>query len=156
VLFGLQIHHAENKFTPFTLASLINEWRRENSSSAALSDLKATSSVFDFISGVSGEIGSQLHDGIMKAARRFLLDEIIGNVIVDFVAMKKVQKQRKNEHATENLKACALDGEKVPSLYGLSSPLPFAPSLSLILFFLFFYKNAFHVVLLLFCFAFFK
>ncbi|KAJ8450797.1 hypothetical protein Cgig2_032422 [Carnegiea gigantea] len=109
---SVMIHHAENKFTPFSLASLINEWRRENSSSAALLDLKDTSSLFDFISGVSGEIGSQLHDGIMKAARRFLLDEIIGNVIVDFVAMKKVQKQRKNEHATENLKGCALDGEK--------------------------------------------
>jgi len=92
---------------------LINAWRRENSSSAALLDLKGTSSLFDFVSGISGEIGCQLHDGILKAARRFLLDEIIGNVIVDFVATKKVQKQLKNEHATENLRACTLDGEKV-------------------------------------------
>lgn len=98
----VQIRHTDNKCGPFSLLSLINACGKESSSTANTSEKESISSS-ELISGVSEEIGSQLHDGIMKAAHRYVLDEIIGNVIADYVAMKKAQKQLKNEHGREDL-----------------------------------------------------
>ncbi|GMH16333.1 hypothetical protein Nepgr_018174 [Nepenthes gracilis] len=108
------IHHAENKFSPFTLPSLLNASRREEGSTTSLSEFKETKtfSSSEFISDISEVISSQLHDGIMKAARRFVLDELISNVMSEFSAMKKAQKQIKIELADETIITCSMDCRK--------------------------------------------
>ncbi|KAL8142568.1 hypothetical protein V2J09_015600 [Rumex salicifolius] len=94
---SVMIHHAENKFSPFTLLSLINSWKRDAPSTNASPELKGSASNMSsqFISEISEDICSQLQNGIIKGARRFLLDEIISNVISDFVSAKKSHKHRK-------------------------------------------------------------
>ncbi|XP_019107476.2 histone-lysine N-methyltransferase ATXR7 isoform X3 [Beta vulgaris subsp. vulgaris] len=108
---SVMIRHMDNNCSPFTLLSLINAWRKESLSSVSASEIKNTGSS-ELISEISEEIGSQLHDGIMKSARRFVFDELIANVIVDFVAMKKTQKQIKSEHVSEDSRKCSLEFER--------------------------------------------
>lgn len=43
----------------------------------------------NLIGEISEDISSQLHMGIMKAARRVVLDGIIGDIIAEFVTEKK-------------------------------------------------------------------
>ncbi|GAB4853090.1 hypothetical protein Ancab_017274 [Ancistrocladus abbreviatus] len=96
---SVMIHHTANKFSPFTLPSLINAWRSDGQSATISSEYKDNEASFsvDFISKISEVISSQLHDNIMKAARRFVLDELISSVISDFFSMKKAQKLMKIE-----------------------------------------------------------
>ncbi|XP_010270652.1 PREDICTED: histone-lysine N-methyltransferase ATXR7 isoform X2 [Nelumbo nucifera] len=100
---SLMIYHAQNKFQPFTLISMINTWngdRFEIDSEVQTGNHKARS-LPCFMSQISEEVSAQLHTGIMKAARRVLIDEIISSIIPEFVAMKKSQKHLKLEPADQ-------------------------------------------------------
>ncbi|KAJ9167010.1 hypothetical protein P3X46_021694 [Hevea brasiliensis] len=93
---SLMIYHNENKFRPFPLLSVINAWRRDKLESVFVSDAKTESgSLLSFIPEISEEVSCQLHSGIMKAARRVALDEIISNVISEFSNMKKAHRNSK-------------------------------------------------------------
>lgn len=103
----MQIYHIENKYGPFTLLSIMNAWKRDGPEtvSTSVAKSKETGSLLSFISEISEGVSSQLHSSIMKAARRAVLDEIIGNVIGDFVTTKKDKKHLKLEsvnHAAQN------------------------------------------------------
>lgn len=114
IAIAVQIHHMNNNCSPFTLLSLVNVSHKESSTVIASSEDKIGNSS-QLISVLSDKAGSQLHDGIMKAARRLILDEIIGNVILDFSALKKTQKQIKNVHGAEDIRISSLDFERVCS-----------------------------------------
>ncbi|KAL9238476.1 hypothetical protein vseg_012892 [Gypsophila vaccaria] len=108
---SVMICHAENNSSPCTLLSLINSWQKDNLPSGGIPG-QPNSSHGELISKVSEEIGSQLHNVIMKAARRLVLDEIVGNVVVDFIANKKARKQVKIEQESNGLKSCFQEVEK--------------------------------------------
>lgn len=66
-------------------------------------------SLLKFISETSEGVSSLLHSGIMKAARKVVLDEIVGNIIAGFITMKKSEKQLKVEQTNQTMKGCSLD-----------------------------------------------
>lgn len=104
--------HAENKFRPLPLLSVINAWRTENTESVFASAVNtANGSLLNFISVISEEVSCQLHSGIMKAARRVALDEIISNVISEFVNTKKAQRHCKLDNQVA--KTCSTSGRMV-------------------------------------------
>lgn len=72
-----------------------------------------TGSFMNFISEISKGVSSQLHAGIVKAARRVLLDEIISNVISEFVTTKKAQRHLKLDAVNQATKSCASDDKMV-------------------------------------------
>lgn len=96
---SLQVHHVENKCEPFTLQSLVSTWGMARGGAVCMSiaGSEGTDLSVNFMSAVSDELCSQLHTGIMKAAHRFMLDEIVSHIILDFLATKKAQKQSKPE-----------------------------------------------------------
>lgn len=96
----MQIYHAEDRFCPTKLLSVLNAWK----SSQYVTENERELSV-NFISEISEEISSQLHTGIMKAARRVMLDEIISIVISEFVAAKKSQKHLMVESFNQDAKS---------------------------------------------------
>lgn len=106
---SLMIHHTENKFSPITLVSMIDAWRTGSVGTVCISDAKnfEVGSLLNFISEISEEVSSQLHSGIMKAARRVVLDEIISNI----VAMKKSQRHLKLEPVDHTVDIFSLDGK---------------------------------------------
>lgn len=79
------IRDVENKLRPITFASLIGVWREKCGSE----NCDESVSGVNFISEVSEELSSQLQSGIIKIARRALLDEIISSAISDFFKAKK-------------------------------------------------------------------
>ncbi|KAF8409833.1 hypothetical protein HHK36_002351 [Tetracentron sinense] len=106
----LMIYHAENKFQPFTLISMINAWRTDRPEIVCVSETRSddTSSLLSFITEISGDISTQLHSGIMRAARRVVLDEIISSILPEFVSLKKAQRHLKPEPANQVVKTCSL------------------------------------------------
>ncbi|XP_023546017.1 histone-lysine N-methyltransferase ATXR7 isoform X1 [Cucurbita pepo subsp. pepo] len=108
---SVMIYHIESKFRPFTLFSAVNAWKAEIPPPHFSSDLKANESspLLKFISETSEEVSSQLHSGIMKAARKVVFDEIVGNIIADYITMKKTERQIKVEQNNQTTKACSLD-----------------------------------------------
>ncbi|KAF3446965.1 hypothetical protein FNV43_RR12145 [Rhamnella rubrinervis] len=109
---SLLIYHADNKCTPFTLLSVVNAWKTDRCETVTMHDAKSkdTCSSRSFVSEISEGVASQLHIGIMKAARRVVLDEIISNIIAEFVTIRKNQKQIKLESLNQAVKTCSLDG----------------------------------------------
>ncbi|OMO80070.1 hypothetical protein CCACVL1_13179 [Corchorus capsularis] len=85
---SVMIYHAENRFQPTKLLSVLNAWK--GSQFYASGNEQALS--VNLIPEISEEISSELHSGIMKAARRVVLDEIISNIILEFIAAKKSQR----------------------------------------------------------------
>ncbi|OMO94655.1 hypothetical protein COLO4_16220 [Corchorus olitorius] len=85
---SVMIYHAENRFQPTKLLSVLNAWK--GSQFYAAGNEQALS--VNLISEISEEISSELHSGIMKAARRVVLDEIISNIMLEFIAAKKSQR----------------------------------------------------------------
>lgn len=83
--FILQIRDDKNKLRPIALALLIGVWREKCGSANCDESMPGVC----FISEVSEELSSQLQSGIMKIARRALLDEITSSVISDFLKEKK-------------------------------------------------------------------
>lgn len=91
-IFVLQIRDGENKLRPITLASIFGVWR------VKCGDANCDESVtgVSFISEVSEELSVHLQSGIIKIARRALLDEIISSVISDFLKAKKSEEHLKS------------------------------------------------------------
>lgn len=111
----MQIHHVENKFGPIKLLSAMNARRTDRMETVHASDAKIykAGSSMNFISDISEGVSSQLHAGIMKAARRVLLDEIISNIISEYVTSKKAQKHLKLHQVNLIAKSCSSDGRTV-------------------------------------------
>lgn len=111
----MQVYHTEEKVEPFTLKSLINKWKMAGCGAVSTSDAKGeeTDLLANFLSGVSDELCSQLHSGIMKTARRVLLDEIVSNIILDFIARKKAHKLSKPESICQSAEIFSSNGVMV-------------------------------------------
>jgi hypothetical protein len=105
------IRDGENKLRPITLASLIGVWRVKCGD--ANCDEPVTG--VNFISEVSEELSVHLQSGIMKIARRALLDEIISSVISDFLKAKKSDEHLKSyppTSAVESISSRVINAEK--------------------------------------------
>lgn len=111
---SLTIYHMNSKFQPFTLLSMINVWRAGRLEIFAPSEIYLDkSSLSDsFISKISDEVSHQLHSGIMKAARRVVLDEIISGILTDFVATKKSQRYFRPDATKESVRTDVLVDKK--------------------------------------------
>lgn len=108
---SVMLYHIESKFRPFTLFSAVNAWKSAIPPPLFSSDLKTNEScsLLKFISETSEGVSSQLHSGIMKAARKVVLDEIVGKIIGDFITMKKSERQIKVEQTNQTMNVCSLD-----------------------------------------------
>ncbi|KAI4317069.1 hypothetical protein L6164_024979 [Bauhinia variegata] len=104
------IYHIENKCSPFTLLSAINGWRTDMSVTMSAAQSNEVGGIVSFLYEVSENISSQLHFGVMKAARRVVLDEIIGNILAEFITEKKYWRHKLESvnHASET---CLLDSK---------------------------------------------
>ncbi|XP_050235385.1 histone-lysine N-methyltransferase ATXR7 isoform X2 [Mercurialis annua] len=89
---SLMIYHNQNEFRPLALLSIMKAWRTNKVASDAKPE---TALLCSFISEISEEVSCQLHAGIMKAARRVALDEMISKVITEFCDSKSSQKNLK-------------------------------------------------------------
>ncbi|KAI8003925.1 Histone-lysine N-methyltransferase ATXR7 [Camellia lanceoleosa] len=110
---SVTVYHADNKFRPFTLQSMINSWRTAIPGHVCVSDIKGneTGSLSSFLSEISEEVCFQLHTGIMKAARRVVLDEIIRHIIAECAAMTKAHRHPRLEVVNQIAKTCSLDSK---------------------------------------------
>lgn len=115
----MQVYHVEEQVAPFTLKSLINKWKMAGYGSVSTSDAKdeGTDLLVNLLSNVSDELCSQLHSGIMKAAHRILLDEIVSDIILDFIAIKKAQRHFKPEAVCQSSKMSSSVGVMVIRFY---------------------------------------
>lgn len=111
----MQIYHIENKFKPVALLSIINASNvgGPETVSTCAAESNETGSLLCFFSEISEGVSSQLHSGIMKAARRVVLDEIIGNIIGEFVTTKKAQRRLKHESVNHCAQSCSVNGTTV-------------------------------------------
>lgn len=108
---SVMVHHTGNEFGSCTLKSLINCWRYSGQGDVFSNDARnERGSLLNFMSDVSDELCSQLYSGIMKAARRILLDEIVSNIILECVASGKVQKISKFEPLCSSVEASSSNG----------------------------------------------
>ncbi|XP_031404179.1 histone-lysine N-methyltransferase ATXR7 isoform X2 [Punica granatum] len=103
----IMIYHSENKFGAFSLLSVINEWRRDDTAANASCNVSRTSD--GFVSEISEVVSCQLHGGIMKAARKVLLDEIISNLMTEAASSRRAQRHLKPESAAQTSGICNLD-----------------------------------------------
>ncbi|XP_062025627.1 histone-lysine N-methyltransferase ATXR7 [Rosa rugosa] len=103
---SLTIYHVKNKCKPFTLSSVLNSWKLDGPETITKFDAKCNGPLVSIISEVTEGVSSQLHYGIMKSARRVVLDEIISNVIAEFVTTTKAQR------LNQDMKTCSLDAKK--------------------------------------------
>ncbi|KAG6403092.1 hypothetical protein SASPL_135309 [Salvia splendens] len=76
---SVMVYHTENKFKPLNLATLLNTWRKARIRAVTTYDDngEGTGLALKLVSEISDEVCSQLHSGIMKTARKVLLDEIM-------------------------------------------------------------------------------
>lgn len=91
---SLMVHHAENKYKPLNLATLLNTWEKARIGAVTMHDDNNQDAgvALNLISEISEEVCSQLHFGIMKTARKVLLDEIVSFIISDSLATRRTQK----------------------------------------------------------------
>ncbi|KAF8655713.1 hypothetical protein HU200_061037 [Digitaria exilis] len=106
------IYHVDDKFGPFTLVSLIGSWSGEDTerSEAAAND---SASLNGLVGDIVGDVSHQLHAGIMKSARRVLIDEIFSCVLPDLMASKKAEKQLAAKLKNETTKPECVSNKKV-------------------------------------------
>ncbi|XP_028180508.1 histone-lysine N-methyltransferase ATXR7-like isoform X3 [Glycine soja] len=85
------ISHSDNKYDTFVLLSAVNALKGDISGTICRSGSPSNEvgDMVNLIGEISEDISSQLHMGIMKAARRVVLDGIIGDIIAEFVTEKK-------------------------------------------------------------------
>lgn len=117
----LQIYHVKNKCKPFKLSSVVNSCKRDGPETVTKFDAKIneSGSLVSIISEVAEGVSSQLHYGILKSARRVVLDEIISTVIAEFVTTTKAQR------LNQDVKTCSLDGKTVMYTIGKTDILIF-------------------------------
>lgn len=96
------------------LLSAVNALKGDMSTTICRSSSKSNGvdGTVNLICEISEDISSQLHLGVMKAARRVVLDGIIGDIIAEFVTEKK-HKKHKLERAKQPSEACMLDSKMV-------------------------------------------
>ncbi|XP_055818923.1 histone-lysine N-methyltransferase ATXR7 [Solanum dulcamara] len=104
IVDSVMIHHADDKYRPFSLKSLISSWTTATPGGLFLSnpDGHETASLQDLVSEISQEVCSQLHVVIMKAARRTLLDEIVSHAISECISEKRDLKKATNQKKVTN------------------------------------------------------
>ncbi|KAK6939163.1 SET domain [Dillenia turbinata] len=88
---SVMVYHSGGGFGPYTLSSVLNSWSSDTPGAPSMPSAKTreNSSLLRLIVEVSEEVCSQLHGGILKVARKVMLDEIISNIISEAFAMKK-------------------------------------------------------------------
>ncbi|RCV19547.1 hypothetical protein SETIT_3G394700v2 [Setaria italica] len=108
------IYHVDGKFGPFTLVSLIGSWSGEHAerSEATAND----SSLNGLVGDIVGDVSHQLHAGIMKSARRVLIDEIFSCVLPDLIASKKTEKQLAAKLKNQATKPDSVSNMKISKL----------------------------------------
>ncbi|KAL6626751.1 hypothetical protein ACP70R_030477 [Stipagrostis hirtigluma subsp. patula] len=106
------IYHVDGKFGPFTLASLIGWWSGGHAerSGATAND---SASLNGLMGGIVDDVSHQLHAGIMKSARRVLIDEIFSCVLPDLIASKKAEKQLAAKQKNQSTKPDSTSNKKV-------------------------------------------
>uniref|UniRef100_A0ACD5XLP7 Uncharacterized protein n=1 Tax=Avena sativa TaxID=4498 RepID=A0ACD5XLP7_AVESA len=113
----LMIYHVDSKFGPFTLVSLIDWW-----SGGHAEHSEATENGSGSFSAVMGDmvddIGHQLHAGIMKSARKALIDEIFSCVLPEIIACRKTEKQLAAKLKTKAVKPANVISPKASALKG--------------------------------------
>ncbi|KAK6775992.1 hypothetical protein RDI58_026993 [Solanum bulbocastanum] len=99
IVDSVMIHHAADKYRPFSLKSLTSSWTMATPGALFLSDPDGheTACLQDFVSEISQGVCSQLHMVIMKATRRTLLDEIVSHAISECITKKKDLKKATNQ-----------------------------------------------------------
>ncbi|XP_024013142.1 histone-lysine N-methyltransferase ATXR7 isoform X2 [Eutrema salsugineum] len=102
------LRDSENKLRPITLELVIGVWREKCGGANCEESVSGVS----FISEVSEELSSQLQSGIMKIARRALLDEIISSVISDFLNAKKSDEHLKSDPPSSAAHSQVINAEK--------------------------------------------
>ncbi|XP_058767936.1 histone-lysine N-methyltransferase ATXR7-like isoform X2 [Vicia villosa] len=103
------ISHFDNKYGNFVLLAAVNALKGDISGTICGSDSQSNGvgDVMNLNCEISEDISSQLHMGVMKAARRVVLDGIIGDIISEFVTKKKC----KNQKLKSSDRTCALDSK---------------------------------------------
>lgn len=111
----LQIYHTDNKYKPLNLETLLNTWTKSRLEEVVTHDAhdQGTGLVLNLISEISEVVCSQLHSGIMKTARKVLLDEIVSCIISDSLVMKKTHKNHKIIPVIESAKSFSSYGRAV-------------------------------------------
>ncbi|XP_073139885.1 histone-lysine N-methyltransferase ATXR7 isoform X2 [Henckelia pumila] len=106
------IYHVDNKYRPLPLESLLNTWRMAGLGAVSLCDanVQVSGTVSRLISMISEEVCSQLYLGIMKTARKLVLDEIVGCIISESLATQKTQKDHKAERVIQSARSLCADG----------------------------------------------
>lgn len=91
------------------LLSIVNGWEIGGSDGISVSseNNKDNGSLANFVSEISEGVSTQLHIGIMKAARRVMLEEIISNIILEFCTSKKAQRQPRPDLLKNAVKTCS-------------------------------------------------
>lgn len=82
-----------HKCGPFTLVTLIDKWSKGEVTNLLNAVPDEATYLAKFKSDVGKEVSRQLHAAIMKSARRFLIDEVIRDVVPDLIATKKAQRE---------------------------------------------------------------
>ncbi|VFQ85046.1 unnamed protein product [Cuscuta campestris] len=100
---SIMVYRSDKTFQPCTLQSLLSTWVATVPGDASLSTavLQEDVSLQGFVTQIAEELCSQLHSGIMKSARRTVLEEIIRQIISVHVATEEHKQVR-----SENLDKC--------------------------------------------------
>ncbi|KAL6623423.1 hypothetical protein ACP70R_033302 [Stipagrostis hirtigluma subsp. patula] len=109
------IYHVDGKFGPFTLVSLIGRWSGGHAecSGATAND---SASLNGLLGNLFHDVSHQLHAGIMKSARRVLIDEIFSCVLPDVIASKKTKKELAAKMTNQAAKPDSVSNKKVSAL----------------------------------------
>ncbi|PIN01171.1 Histone-lysine N-methyltransferase [Handroanthus impetiginosus] len=96
-----KIYHTGNKNKPLDLQSLLNTWKKTR---VGAND-QGVGTALNLIAEISEEVCSQLHFGIMKTARKVVLDEIVSHIISESPPTKKIYKNHKIEPVIQSAKS---------------------------------------------------
>ncbi|KAL1321020.1 hypothetical protein AAHE18_14G099100 [Arachis hypogaea] len=90
------ISHFGNKYGSFLLVAAVNALKGDTSGTICRSGSKNNElgGTVNLICEISEDISSQLHLGVMKAARRVVLDGVISDIIAEFFTEKKHKRQK--------------------------------------------------------------
>ena len=96
------------------LVAAVNALKGDTSGTICRSGSKSNElgSMVNLICEISEDVSSQLHLGVMKAARRVLLDGVISDIIAEFFTEKK-QKRQKLESTNQASETCMVDSKMV-------------------------------------------
>ncbi|XP_075521410.1 histone-lysine N-methyltransferase ATXR7-like isoform X1 [Primulina tabacum] len=105
------IYHVDNRYRPLPLESLLNTWRMAGLGAVSSCDanVQVSGTVSSLISTISEEVCSQLYLGIMKTARKVVLDEIVGCIISESLATLKIHKDLKAEPVIQSARSLRSD-----------------------------------------------